>query len=36
MCIENLKEDEAKEQHFVEAHTLQKDVREENVVVKEK
>jgi hypothetical protein len=36
MCIENSKENEAMEQHFVEAHTLQKDIREENVVVKEK
>jgi hypothetical protein len=28
MCIEELKEDEAKEQHFVEAQTMQKDIRE--------
>ncbi len=32
MFIEELKEDEAMEQHFVEVQTMQKDAREENVV----
>ncbi len=36
MCIEKLEENEAEEQHFVEAKTIHKDVREENNVVKEK
>jgi hypothetical protein len=35
VCIEESEEDEAKEQHFVEAQIMQKDTREENVVVKE-
>ncbi len=35
MCIKELKEDETKEQHFVEAHTMQKDTRKENIVEKE-
>jgi hypothetical protein len=35
MCIEELKEDEAKDHHFVAAQTLQKDTREENVVMQE-
>ncbi len=35
MCIEELEEDEAEEQHFMEAHTMQKDAREDNIVVKE-
>jgi hypothetical protein len=35
VCIEELKEDEAKEHHFVEAQTVQKDVREENIATKE-
>jgi hypothetical protein len=33
--IEESKENEVKEQHFVEAKTMQKDAREENVVTKE-
>ncbi len=32
MFIEESKEDEAMEQHFVEAQTLQTDVGEENIV----
>ncbi len=36
MCIEESEEDEAKEHHIVEAQTMQKDAREENVVVQEK
>ncbi len=32
MCIEESEEDEAEEHHFVEAHTMQKDAREENVI----
>jgi predicted lipid-binding transport protein (Tim44 family) len=35
MCIEESKEDEVEDQHFVEAWTMQKDTREENVVLKE-
>ncbi len=35
VCIEELEEDEAKEYHFVEAQTMQKDAREENVVAQE-
>ncbi len=35
VCIEKLEEDEAEEHHFVEAHTMQKDTREENVVAQE-
>jgi hypothetical protein len=35
MCIEESVEDEVEEQHFVEAQIVQKDAREENVVVKE-
>ncbi len=34
MCIEESEEDEAEKQHFVEAQTMQKDVREENIVAK--
>jgi hypothetical protein len=33
VCIEELKEDEVEEHHFVDALTMQKDTREENVVV---
>jgi hypothetical protein len=36
VCIEESKEDEVEEQHFVEAQTVQKDAREENVLAKEK
>jgi hypothetical protein len=36
MCIEKSKEDVAKEHHFVEAQTMQKDVREENIIAQEK
>jgi hypothetical protein len=36
MWIEKLKEDEATEHHFVEAQTLHKDAREENIVAQEK
>jgi hypothetical protein len=36
MCIEELKEDEAQEHHFVEAETVHKDAREENIVAQEK
>ncbi len=36
MCIEELKENEATKEHFVEAQTMQKDAREEKVVAKEK
>jgi hypothetical protein len=32
VCIEKSEENEAKEHHFVEAQTVQKDAREENVV----
>jgi hypothetical protein len=32
MCIEELEEDKAKEHHFVEAQTVHKDTREDNVV----
>jgi hypothetical protein len=32
MFIEELEEDKAMEQHFVEAQKMQKDAREENVV----
>ncbi len=35
MCIEESMEDEVEEQHFVEAQIVQKDAREENIVVKE-
>jgi hypothetical protein len=35
MCIKKSEEDEAKEHHFVEAQTVQKDAREDNVVAKE-
>jgi hypothetical protein len=35
MCIEESKENKAEEHHFVEAQILQKDIREENIVVKE-
>jgi hypothetical protein len=33
VCIEELEKNKAKEHHFVEAWTVQKDAREENVVV---
>jgi hypothetical protein len=33
--IEESKENEVEEQHFVEEKTMQKDAREENVVTKE-
>ncbi len=36
MCIEESKEDEAKDDHFVEVLTVQKDTREENIIVQEK
>jgi hypothetical protein len=36
MCIKESKEDEVEEQYFVEAQTMQKDARENNIVVKEK
>jgi hypothetical protein len=35
MCIDESKEDEVEEQHFVEAQIVQKDAREENVLAKE-
>jgi hypothetical protein len=35
MCIEESEENKVEEQHFVEAQTMQKDVREENGVAKE-
>jgi len=35
VCIEKSKEDESKEHHFVEVLIVQKDTREENVVVQE-
>jgi hypothetical protein len=35
MCIKESEENEAKEQHFVEAQIMQKDAREKNVIVKE-
>jgi Ser/Thr protein kinase RdoA (MazF antagonist) len=35
MCIEESKEDEAKEHHFVEAQIVYNDAREDNVVVQE-
>jgi hypothetical protein len=35
MCIEESKEDKVEEHHFVEARTMQKDAREDNVVAKE-
>jgi len=35
MCIEESKEDEVKEHHFVEVLTMQKHTKEENVVVQE-
>jgi hypothetical protein len=35
LCIEELEEDEIEEHHFVAAQTLQKDVKEENVVPQE-
>jgi len=35
VCIEDSEKDETKEQHFMEAHIVQNDAREENVVVKE-
>ncbi len=31
MCIGESEEDKSKERHFVEAHTLQKDTKEENI-----
>jgi hypothetical protein len=36
MFIEESKKDEAVEQHFVEAQTVQKDAREKNVIMVEK
>ncbi len=33
VCIEESKEDKAEEHDFVEAHIMQKDAREDNVVV---
>jgi hypothetical protein len=36
VCIQELEENEAEEHHFVEAQTVQKDTREENVVVQKK
>ncbi len=36
MCIEESEENEAEDQHFVEAHIVQKDAWEENVFTKEK
>jgi hypothetical protein len=35
MCIEESEEDKVEEHHFVEAQTVQKDAREENVVTQE-
>jgi hypothetical protein len=32
VCLEESEENEAEEHHFVEAQTMQKDKREENVV----
>jgi hypothetical protein len=34
--MEESEEDKIQEQHFVEAHTMQKDAREETIVAKEK
>jgi hypothetical protein len=36
VCLEESEENEVEEQHFVEAWTMQKDTREENVVFKKK
>jgi hypothetical protein len=35
VCIEESKEDKIEEHHFVEAQTMQKDAKEENVVAQE-
>jgi len=35
VCIKESKEDKAKEHHFMEAQTMQKDTREDNIVAKE-
>jgi hypothetical protein len=35
VCIEKSEENEVEEQHFVEAWRVQKDTREENIVLKE-
>jgi hypothetical protein len=35
MCIEKLEEDEAEEHHLVEAQIVQKDAREENIIMQE-
>jgi hypothetical protein len=35
VCLEESKENEVEEHHFVEAQTMQKDTREENVVTQE-
>jgi hypothetical protein len=35
VCIEELKEDEVEEHHFVEVQIVQKDAREENIVAHE-
>jgi hypothetical protein len=35
MCIEELEEDEAEEHHLVEAQIVQKDAREENIIIQE-
>jgi len=32
VCLEELEENKTKKHHFVEAQTMQKDTREENVV----
>jgi hypothetical protein len=33
MCLHELKENDVEEHHFVEAQTMQKDSREDNVVM---
>jgi hypothetical protein len=35
MCIKELEENKAEEHHFMEAQIVQKDAKEENVVVQE-
>jgi uncharacterized Rmd1/YagE family protein len=35
VCIEESEENKVEEHHFVEAQTVQKDVREDNVIMQE-
>jgi hypothetical protein len=35
VCLKELEENEVEKHHFVEAQTMQKDTREENVVTQE-